>query len=401
MSVTNDTILPPPVERYSALGWLRRNLFQTWTSGLVSIVLSYFIFVVARAVVVWVVRDGQWGVVAENLQLLMIGQYPRIEAWRIWICVGMMAFLVSMSWGIWIRQRVAGTSLVVGLPLILAVLPFDSATRMYWLVIGAAALVGYGLGRLSPRVFRRVANIGWLVFIPLVLMLVRGFEGASSPISYVTSNLWGGLLLTALIGGIGTALSFPIGVVLAIGRRSRYPVIRAFCVVYIELIRSVPLITVLFMAQTMLPLFLPSNIEIDRVVRAITAFTLFSAAYMAENVRGGLQNIPKGQYEAAMALGLNSLLSLRLIILPQALRSIIPILTASVIGSFRDTSLVLIVGLLDLLGIAKAALAQPAFLGRHIEVYSFLAAVYWAISYAFSYIGQIIEERVGINSQRN
>jgi general L-amino acid transport system permease protein len=306
-----------------------------------------------------------------------------------------------MSWGIWIRQRYGATSLVVGLPFMLAVLPFDNATRLYWFVIGMFSLAGFWLGRLFPRIFRRVAAIGWLLYIPLTLVLVRGYESPASLLPYVTSNLWGGLLLTALIGGIGTVLSFPIGVVLAIGRRSRYPVIRAFCVIYIELIRSVPLITVLFMAQTMLPLFLPSNINIDRVVRAITAFTLFAAAYMAENVRGGLQNVPKGQYEAAAALGLNGFLSMRLIILPQALRSIIPILTASVIGSFRDTSLVLIVGLLDLLGIAKAALAQPEFLGRHIEVYSFLAAVYWTISYAFSYIGQIIEERAGIDSQRS
>ena len=171
--------------------------------------------------------------------------------------------------------------------------------------------------------------------------------------------------------------------------------------VYIELIRSVPLITVLFMAQTMIPLFMPSNVNIDRVVRAIIAFTLFSAAYMAENVRGGLQSVPKGQYEAAAAVGLRSSQSMRLIILPQALRSIIPILTASVIGGFRDTSLVLILGLLDLLGIGKAVLAQPAFLGRHIEVYAFLAAVYWLISYVISYIGQMIEERVAVDAKRS
>jgi general L-amino acid transport system permease protein len=151
----------------------------------------------------------------------------------------------------------------------------------------------------------------------------------------------------------------------------------------------------------MIPLFMPATVDIDRVVRAIIAFTLFSAAYMAENVRGGLQAIPKGQYEAAEAVGLNGFQSMRLIILPQALRSIIPILTASAIGGFRDTSLVLILGLLDLLGIAKATLAQPAFLGRHIEVYSFLAALYWSISYAISYVGQTIEAHWGVSQQKN
>ena len=203
-------------------------------------------------------------------------------------------------------------------------------------------------------------------------------------------------MLTFLLAGIGMVLSFPIGVLLAIGRQSKYPVIRAFCIVFIELVRAVPLISVLFMAQTMLPLFLPESITPDRVIRALTAITIFSSAYMAENVRGGLQAIEKGQYEAAHALGLNDYLSLRLIILPQALKKIIPILTVHVIGGFRDTSLVIVVGLLDLLGIARSVLAQSQFLGRHIEVYAFLAAIYWLFSYIMSILGQRIEARVGI-----
>jgi general L-amino acid transport system permease protein len=208
-------------------------------------------------------------------------------------------------------------------------------------------------------------------------------------------------MLTSLIAAVGIILSFPMGVVLAVGRMSRYPLMRAVSIVYIELIRSVPLISVFFMAQTMLPLFLPQNVDIDRVVRAMIAFTLFSAAYMAESVRGGLQAIPKGQHEAAAALGLSNFDSLRLIVLPQALKNILPILTASVIGDFRDTSLVMIVGLLDLLGIARVILAQPAFLGRHIEVYTFLAAIYWLISYIMSYLGQTIEAKVGLESKLN
>lgn len=397
MTTMMHEVLPPPTERYSLLHWLKTNLFQNWFSGLVTIFMSIVIVVVARSVLEWVIFEARWGVIVANLKLLMVGQYPFAHLWRIWVSVGLAGMLTALSWGMWVRQRLTATVVVIGLPFILAVLPFDMATRTGWAMVGVATTASYFLGRRYPGQLRRPVMFGWLAFIPIWMVLVRGVAKTGA-LEVVGSNLWGGLLLTMIIGGIGLVVSFPIGVALAIGRRSNYPVIRAFCVVYIELIRSVPLITVLFMAQTMIPLFLPSNIEIDRVVRAITAFTLFSAAYMAENVRGGLQAIPKGQYEAAAAVGLNSYLSMRLIILPQALRSIIPILTASAIGGLRDTSLVLILGMLDLLGIAKTTLAQPDFLGRHIEVYSFLAALYWLISYAISYIGQVIEERYGVSS---
>jgi general L-amino acid transport system permease protein len=399
VTMAANQVLPPPVERYSVLGWLKKNLFQNWFSALSTFVMLYLFYVAGRAILTWVIAEAQWGVIATNLQLLMIGQYPRSEVWRLWIALGLMGFFTGLTWGIWVRQRRGATLLIVGMPIILAFMPFAPPVRLAWVGIGLVTVGGYFLGRRFPKRVHRLATWGWLAFIPLVVVLVRGVgQGAIFP--EVTTNLWGGLLLTSIIAGIGIALSFPIGVMLAIGRRSGYPIIRAVCVVYIELIRSVPLITVLFMAQTMIPLFMPATIDIDRVVRAVIAFTLFSAAYMAENVRGGLQAVPKGQYEAAAAVGLRSGQSMRLIILPQALRSIIPILTASVIGGFRDTSLVLILGLLDLLGIGKAVLAQPAFLGRHIEVYSFLAAVYWLISYAISYIGQMIEERAGVDATK-
>jgi general L-amino acid transport system permease protein len=401
MTTTTPEILPPPVERYSVLHWLKNNLFQNWLSGRVTVGLSVLLLSVARLLLSWVLFQAQWAVIGENMKLLMVGQYPFSELWRIWIIMGLMGFFIGLTWGIWIRQSRTSALFIVGLPFLLAlILPYGPTTRGAWAVVGLVTLAGYLLGRRFPRQMRRLAGFGWLAFLPLIIVLVRGV-GENSAMPTVTTNLWGGLLLTALIGGIGIVLSFPIGVVLAIGRRSNYPVIRAFCVVYIELIRAVPLITVLFMAQTMIPLFMPATVDIDRVVRAIIAFTLFSAAYMAENVRGGLQSIPKGQYEAAAAVGLNGYQSMRLIILPQALRSIIPILTASAIGGFRDTSLVLVLGLLDLLGIAKATLAQPAFLGRHIEVYSFLAALYWFISYAISYVGQTIEARWGVSQQKN
>lgn len=399
MSATN-TVLPPPEERYTVLGWLRKNLFQTWLSSLVSVVLGYLMIRVFFGVGRWVVTKADWQVILTNMQILMIGRYPVDQIWRVWVVVGLLGLLIGLSWGIWIRQRFSATLVALGAPFLLALLPLDPSTRLHWVIIGSIVLAAYGLGRTFSRFLRRPVVAAWLIYLPVTVLLVSGWSKAGGPVPLVPTNAWGGLLLSTLIAMIGFVLSFPIGVALAIGRRSRYPLIRAFCVVYIELVRAVPLITVFFMAQTMLPLFLPQNIKIDQVIRAMTAFTLFSAAYMAENVRGGLQAVSKGQHEAAAALGLNSFLSLRLIILPQALRSIIPIITASAIGGYRDTSLVLIVGLLDFLGIAKATLAQSAFLGRHIEVYTFLAAVYWLVSYTMSYIGQVIEERTGVENQR-
>ncbi|MCX6078333.1 MAG: amino acid ABC transporter permease [Chloroflexi bacterium] len=396
MNTTNQ-ILPPPTERYTILNWLRKNLFQDWNSSIVTVIGFYFVFILARGVLTWALTEAKWQVISANLRILMVGQYPVTQLWRIWICVGILGALAGLSWGIWIRQKPMATMITLGGPFLLALLPLDPANRILWVVVGLITALGFGLGRSFPKILSRTVIITWLLYLPIVMVLVAGWTGERGFIPSVPTNAWGGLLLTSLIAFVGLLLSFPIGTALAIGRISRYPLIRAFCVVYIELVRSVPLITVFFMAQTMLPLFLPDNINIDRVARAMVAFTLFSAAYMAENVRGGLQAIPKGQHEAAAALGLGSFLSLRLIILPQALRNIIPILTASAIGGFRDTSLVLIVGLLDLLGIAQVTLAQPDFLGRHIEVYAFLAVIYWTVSYIMSYIGQTIEARSSLD----
>jgi general L-amino acid transport system permease protein len=198
---------------------------------------------------------------------------------------------------------------------------------------------------------------------------------------------------------VGIVFSFPIGVLLALGRRSNLPVVRWFSIGYIELVRGVPLISILFMAQLMLPLFLPANMTVDRVLRAMVGITLFSAAYLAENVRGGLQAIPKGQFEAAFALGLGSAQTMIFIILPQALRLIIPILVGQFISLFKDTSLVSIVGLLDLVGIGKTVLAQPEFLGLQREVYAFISLLYWVLSYAMSYMSQRLEVSLGVGER--
>lgn len=401
MTVQNEVVLPPPTERYTILGWLKKNLFQNWFSGLVTVVSLVFIYFVLKSVLGWVFTEAKWGIIVANWRLMMIGQYPITAIWRIWVCLGLLALLAGISWNLWIRTRLVETFIMPAAFFILALLPiYDTASRLCLVGVGLTCLLGLGLSKLFPGVMKRFIVYAWMAYFVGAIFLIRGWGADNTPTAMVSTNVWGGLLLTMLIAVVGLVISFPIGVLLAIGRQSKYPVVRSFCVVYIELIRSVPLITVLFMAQTMLPLFLPESLTPDRVVRAMAAFTIFSAAYMAENVRGGLQSIAKGQHEAAAALGLNGFQTMMLIILPQALKSIIPIITASCIGSFRDTSLVLIVGLFDLLGIAKATLAQADFLGRNIEVYTFLAALYWVLSYFMSYVGQQIEKNAGIPTQR-
>lgn len=399
---TQSNILPPPTERYTALGWLKKNLFPDWISSLVTLVIGAIIVLVVRAILIWVIAEADWEVIAVNLRVLMTGQYPVDSLWRVFLCLDMLTLLIGLTWGTWMHRNSRETFSAFAIPFLLVLLPAESVTRLGWMALGLLGLVGLGIGlkwgRSYPDLFRRVLTLGWLLYLPLALLLISGWAQEGSPLALVPTNLWGGLLLTFLLAGVGLVLSFPLGIFLALGRQSGYPVIRGFCIAYIELVRAVPLITVLFMAQTMLPLLLPEQAVPDRVLRAMTAFTLFSAAYMAENVRGGLQGISKGQYEAAKAVGLNPYLMMRLVILPQALRAIIPILTYSAIGAFRDTSLVVIVGLLDFLGIAKSVLAQPAYIGRHVEMYVFLAATYWIFSFLMSYVGKRIEAAAGVSA---
>jgi general L-amino acid transport system permease protein len=215
----------------------------------------------------------------------------------------------------------------------------------------------------------------------------------------VTTSLWGGLLLTFLLAIVGIVLSFPFGVLLALGRRSTLPAIRVLSTVYIEVIRGVPLITILFMADIMLPLFLPGEVRVDRVLRAMGGITLFSAAYVAENVRGGLQAIPSGQGEAASALGLSTTQTNVFIVLPQALRAVIPANVGLFISLLKDTTLVVIIGLLELLGIGRAVLAQSEWFGAQLEVYVFIAAVFFVMCYAMSQASYRLETAMGVGTR--
>lgn len=235
------------------------------------------------------------------------------------------------------------------------------------------------LGKKIPNLGKSISFIWFIAFI-LTIWLIGGGLGLKS----VPTNDWGGLMLTILMAIVSIFLSFPLGILLALGRQSKLPVIKIFSIGYIEIIRGLPLISILFMGQIMIPLFLPDGMRPDRILRAILGLTLFSSAYLAENIRGGLQSIPRGQTEAAKALGFNTPLALGLIVLPQALKVAIPSIVGQFISLFQDTTLLSIVGLSELLRMSRSILAQPQFLGDYAEVYLFNGILFWIICYAMS-----------------
>ena len=248
--------------------------------------------------------------------------------------------------------------------------------------------IGLILASCDRRLWGRRLMLLWLGGLILVGVLMWG---GILGMSYVETDLWNGLPLTLILAVVGMAFAFPLAILLALGRRSQLPAVRAICVAYIELIRGVPLITVLFMASVMLPLFLPTGMTIDKLLRAQVAFILFAAAYIAEVVRGGLQAIPKGQIEAADALGLGYWQRTRLIVLPQALALVIPPLVNTFIGTFKDTTLVIVIGLFDLLGTTNAALTDANWRGFFAEAYVFVAAIYFTFCFFMSRYSQMLE----------
>ncbi|MBI3160425.1 MAG: amino acid ABC transporter permease [Chloroflexi bacterium] len=392
-------ILPPLAERHTLLGWARKNLFNTWGNALLTLLTGWLVLWSGRALLVWAFTAAEWGVIAANLRLILLGQYPIANVWRLWVSLQLLAFLVGNSLAIWGRNVRRISLALAAAPLLLALLPFGLQPRLWLAGLTFFGIVGWALGRPAGPRQRRIVLLGWAIWPFIFILLLRGLTPPEGRLPLVPTNLWGGLLLTFLLTVVGIVFSFPLGVLLALGRRSRLGAVRWFSIFYIEVIRGVPLITILFMAQLMLPLFLPSGLTIDRVLRAMVGITLFSAAYLAENVRGGLQAIPTGQFEAAYAVGLNGLQTMGLIILPQALRLVIPILVGQFIALYKDTALVAIVGLLDLLGIAKTVLAQPEFLGLQREVYAFISMLYWVFSYAMSYVSQRLEVSLGVGKR--
>jgi general L-amino acid transport system permease protein len=357
----------PPASQIGLAGWLRANLFSSWVSTAVTLALAYLIVRWAVGLfewgvvnAVWSVPDNQtqacrdlkgtgacWAVIAEKHRFMLFGTYPYEQHWR--------PALVCL--------------LFVGLYVV-------SAMRRFW---------------------RWELAIVWAAVLTLIGALMWG---GVLGLSYVPQERWGGLPITLILATFGLAFAFPLAILVALGRRSRLPAIKALCVLYVELIRGVPLISLLFMASVMFPLFLPEGMNIDKLLRAQIAIILFAGAYLAEVVRGGLQALDKGQYEAADALGLGYWQKTGFIILPQALRLVIPPLVNTFIGFFKDTSLVLIIGIFDLLTAGKTAIIEPAWQGFGVEVYVTVGAIYFVFCFAMSKYSQGLEAELNRHRRR-
>lgn len=403
-----------------AVTWSRENLFDTWWNGLLTIVLGAILVSAIVLALRFVFITARWEIIERNLTNLMVFRWPdRPSLVRPWLAVYILTATFGFLAGRAVRSRMeleaddpehpplpsTRTSLrhavrrlwPMGL-LLVGLWWFSGAVQTALLLLGIVVIaVVFRSGgmrvplRLAGRVTYPVAALGTVAaFGTLVWFGGHGW------------NDWGGLLLTLFAAAAGIIVSFPFGVALALGRRSSFPVVRVVSTAYIEMIRGVPLITLLLMGSLMLGFFLPDALaDLSRVTRALIAIILFTAAYVAEIVRGGLQSIPKGQIEAAQAVGLPPLKVTRLIVLPQALRNVIPALVGQFISLFKDTSLLAIIGLFELLGVAQTITSQGDFAGQGLlaETLVFVSFVYWVFTYTMSRESQRLETRLGVGER--
>ena len=355
---------PPPPSSVGAWAWVRRSFFANALNSALTIVVLALLALSVPPLFNWMVLyavttpdpdlcreihayGACWGVVTEKGRLILFGRYPFDEQWR---------------------PLVASTALVA--------LLVCSCLRAFW------------RPWLAPL---------WVAVLALFYVLMRGGFFGLTP---VETSRWGGLPLTLILATVSIVVAFPLSVLVALGRRSQLPAIRTLCVVYVELVRGVPLISVLFMASFMFPLFMPQGTTIDVLVRVLVGMTLFTAAYLAEVVRGGLQAVPKGQIEAAQSLGLGYWKTQRLIVLPQALRMVVPAIVNTFIGAFKDTSLVTIVSLYDLTGALQLALGEADWRKFFLEGQLFVAAVYLVACVAMSQYSRWVEKQLNTGTRR-
>lgn len=350
--------MAPPERAFAPVQWVRNNLFNTWYNILLTLVVGYLLATSLWPLLSWAFFDATfvgessgdcssagacWLFINQRMNFFMYGFYPDALQWRVDIMFALLAVaFVPQFIDRFPARRWFGIFGVTGLP-----------------------IIGY-------------------------ILIPGGWFGLEE----VQSSKWGGLMLTLILAYVGILGSLPLGVVLALGRRSEMPIIRGFCVIFIEVWRAVPLITVLFMASVMLPLFLPEGMNFEKLMRALIGLTLWQSAYMAEVIRGGLQAIPRGQYEAGSALGLGYWRKMRLIILPQAMTLVIPGIVNTFIALFMDTTLVLIIGLFDILGTVQSTVTDPAWQNVAIEGYVFVAFCFWVFCFGMSRYSQNLERKL-------
>jgi len=359
--------LPPPLSVAGPIAWLRENLFASPFDIVLTLVSVLLIYFVVPPLLDWLIFSATWTYPTE----VVLGD----RAAKFQDC--------APGGACWIFVRARIGQFIFGF--------YPEAER--WRVVLSFAIGAIGIYGLlgGPDRFKKYAGYLFFIAFPIIsVWLLRGGLGLTP----VTTDQWGGFMLTLVIALVGIVLSLPIGIILALGRRSKLPVIQLLCVVFIEVVRGVPLITVMFMANILLPIFLPADMDINVLLRVLVGTTAFVSAYMAEAVRGGLQAIPKGQFEGAMALGLSYWQMMRLIVLPQALRISIPSIVNTFIGFFKDTTLVSMVGLYDFLNMVRAGFKDANWVGVELSGYAFCAIVYWVCCFSMSRYSMFLERKL-------
>jgi general L-amino acid transport system permease protein len=351
----NKRVIKPPLASVGILGWMRENLFSSPLNTFLTIIIISILWFSVIPFLKWAFIDSSWrpdancrgtggacwSIISSNYKIILFGFYPQNILWR---PITAIFLLVSLL--------------------------FISRNRNYW-----HAVLGYS----------------WIISLFIMGILLKGGILGLEPVDI---EKWGGIILTLLLSVFGLTAAYPLGIILALGRQSKMPVIKTFCIFYIELIRGVPLISLLFMSSVVFPLFLPEGVSINGILRAQVAIILFTAAYIAEVVRGGLQGMNKGQFEAADAIGLNYIQTMRLIILPQALKIVIPPSVSVLISAFKDTSLVVIIGLYDLLKTTQTTLSEPKWMGFSAEAYIFIAIIYFICCFFMSNYSRKLEKEL-------
>ncbi len=421
---------PAPKGTTGATGWLRAHLFYSWWSTVLTLALGYCVVSFGLDLYTWGVADAVWEAdsrrqcldesphgacwagIGHWFNAFLYGRYPVAERWRVDLTFAVVVLWLTPLW----MARVSGKPVIGGTAA--AIFPFLAAYLLaggergwiqqvmvplgivafvlIWLHVASCRWTGSSL---AARLYRVIGveeaseRRQRIVFVSVcaLLTLLAGVLISGWSLVYVKTNLWGGLLVTFLVAGVGIAVSLPGGVVVALARRSRMPFLRACVIGYIEVVRSVPLVTVLFFAVTMTPLFLPPDVVVDKLVLVLVAVSVFATAYMAEVVRGGLQAVPLGQIEAAQSIGLGYWNLMRLIVLPQALRHMIPNIASQFIGLLKDTTIVAIVGLYDFLLMLRASSQNTIWIGLHIEPFVFGGAVYFCLCFAISRYSRRLE----------
>ncbi|WP_240666606.1 amino acid ABC transporter permease [Longirhabdus pacifica] len=386
-----------PKVKFQLLQWLKHNLFSSWFNTILTIIFSAITIYIIIGASKFIFVDANWSAVSDNFRQLMVGRYPIEELWRVWTPLCYVSLLLGLSWAKWKDPMGSVAWTLLAVMAVCSLLPFVAMASRIWLIMNIVLVIaGYVIGHyVSFKRFKLTIIIGWFVLFPVLIFFLAGFN----VLTPVSTRAWGGFLLTCLISFVSIVFSFPLGVLLALGRRSNLPVVRWFSIAYIELIRAVPLITILFIATYLLPFFLGGKIELDDVLKAMVGFTLFASAYLAENIRGGLQAIPRGQFEAAHALGLNATFRTLFVILPQALRTVIPAIVGLYIGIFKDTVLVQVVGLSDIVGIGKKITSNLEYFQLDMEIYLFSAFVFFIFCYLMSYVSRRLEVKLGVGKR--